>query len=248
MKATAGDTPKKYFTSDLSGKDFPLNEKVKGKYIRESIMKTICRQHPDFSADKVLSLSELNHFRQQYIEGVLKDEAGRLSNLDKDVLDKIRNNEVISRDMEDGDDSSLTWKQKLADRVAAVGGSWRFITWFIIFMAIWMGINLIMAREQKAFDPYPFILLNLLLSTLAALQAPVIMMSQNRQEEKDRKRSKQDYMVNLKAELEIQLLHEKLDHLLLNQQQELLEIQQIQIEMMDDIIKKLSKVKDSGQE
>lgn len=248
MKAAAGDSSKKYFTSDLSGKDFPLNEKVKGKYIRESIMRTICQQHPDFSADKALSLSELNHFRQQYIEAVLKDEAGRLSNLDAKVLEKIKNNEVVSRNMEENDDDSLTWKQKLADKVAAIGGSWKFITWFIVFMAIWMGINLVMESGQRAFDPYPFILLNLLLSTLAALQAPVIMMSQNRQEEKDRKRSKQDYMVNLKAELEIQLLHEKLDHLLINQQQELLEIQQIQIEMMDDIIKKLSKGKDNGPE
>ena len=148
----------------------------------------------------------------------------------------------------DESDATLNWKEKLADKVAEVGGSWKFITWFLIFMTIWMLINLVMARQQKAFDPYPFILLNLLLSTLAALQAPVIMMSQNRQEAKDRKRNKQDFMVNLKAELEIQLLHEKLDHLLLNQQQELLEIQQIQIEMMDDIIKKLSKTKDTTQE
>jgi len=250
MKTSDGDTSpgKKYFTSDLSGKNFPLNEKVKGKYIRESIMKMICRDHPEFSADKLLSLSELNQFRQQYIEEVLKDEAGSLSKLDVKVLEKIKNNEVVSQDMEEKEASAYSWKQKLADKVAAVGGSWSFITAFIIFMFIWIAINLFMAREQKAFDPYPFILLNLLLSTIAALQAPVIMMSQNRQEEKDRTRSKQDYMVNLKAELEIQLLHEKLDHLLLNQQQELLEIQQIQIEMMDDIIKKLSKVKDVGQE
>ena len=238
---------KKSFTSDLSGKSFPLNEKVKGKYVRDSIMKIICKEYPQFSVDQSLSLTELNHFRQQYIEEVLKDEAGRLSTMDKNVLDKIRNNQVISADMDESD-ATLNWKEKLADKVAEVGGSWKFITWFLIFMTIWMLINLVMARQQKAFDPYPFILLNLLLSTLAALQAPVIMMSQNRQEAKDRKRNKQDFMVNLKAELEIQLLHEKLDHLLLNQQQELLEIQQIQIEMMDDIIKKLSKTKDTTQE
>lgn len=232
---------KRNFVSDLSGKTFPMNEKVKGKYIRESIMKMICKAHPDFSENKNLSVSELNHFRQQYIETILKDEAGRLSSLDKDVLDKIRNNQVVSEETDRDDVSTYSWKQRLADKVAAVGGSWSFIAGFIIFMSAWIAINMLMARQQKAFDPYPFILLNLLLSTIAALQAPVIMMSQNRQEEKDRKRSKQDYMVNLKAELEIQLLHEKLDHLLLNQQQELMEIQQIQIEMMDDIIKKLSR-------
>jgi len=249
MKTEQADNQrdKKYFTSDLSGKNFPLNEKVKGKYVRDSIMKMICRDHPGFSADKLLSLSELNQFRQQYIEEVLKDEAGSLSKLDVSVLEKIKNNEVVSQDTEESEASGYTWKQRLADKVAAVGGSWSFISGFIIFMSIWIAINIIMANGQKAFDPYPFILLNLLLSTIAALQAPVIMMSQNRQEQKDRKRNKQDYMVNLKAELEIQLLHEKLDHLLLNQQQELLEIQQIQIEMMDDIIKKLSK-KDITQE
>ena len=95
----------------------------------------------------------------------------------------------------------------------------------------------------KAFDPYPFILLNLILSCLAALQAPVIMMSQNRQEEKDRERSKQDYMVNLKSELEIRMLHEKLDHLIIHQQQELLNIQQVQIEMLEDIMKQINKGK-----
>jgi uncharacterized membrane protein len=93
---------------------------------------------------------------------------------------------------------------------------------------------------SKAFDPYPFILLNLILSCLAALQAPVIMMSQNRQEEKDRERSKQDYMINLKSELEIRMLHEKLDHLIIHQQQELLNIQQVQVEMMEDIMKRLN--------
>ena len=246
-ESSEGNQHKKMFTSDLSGKSFPLNEKVKGKYVRESIMKIICKEHPQFSNDQSLSLTELNQYRQRYIEEVLKDEAGRLSNLDQDVLDKIKNNQVISAGMDDSDEA-INWKEKLADKVAAVGGSWKFIIWFIIFMAIWMLINLVMAKGQKAFDPYPFILLNLLLSTLAALQAPVIMMSQNRQEAKDRKRNKQDFMINLKAELEIQLLHEKLDHLLLNQQQELLEIQQIQIEMMDDIIKKLTKTKDTTQE
>ncbi|MGC4037430.1 MAG: DUF1003 domain-containing protein [Chitinophagaceae bacterium] len=249
MKTVSSDiSSKKYFTSDLSGKNFPLNEKVKGKYIRDSIMKTICNEHPEFSSEKVLSLSELNHYRQQYIESVLKDEAGKLSSLDANVIEKIKNNEVVSLDMENDNRTPSSWKQRLADRVAAVGGSWSFITGFVIFMTVWISVNLIMAINQKAFDPYPFILLNLLLSTIAALQAPVIMMSQNRQEEKDRQRSKQDYMVNLKAELEIQLLHEKLDHLLLNQQQEMMEIQQIQIEMMEDIIKKLSRDKDNEQE
>ncbi len=95
--------------------------------------------------------------------------------------------------------------------------------------------------SNRSFDPFPFILLNLILSCLAAIQAPVIMMSQNRQEDKDRKRSKNDYMVNLKSELEIRLLHEKMDHLIMHQQQELLEIQRVQIGMMNDIINLIGK-------
>jgi uncharacterized membrane protein len=92
---------------------------------------------------------------------------------------------------------------------------------------------------NKGFDPYPFILLNLILSCLAALQAPVIMMSQNRQEEKDRERAKSDYMINLKSELEIRTLHEKIDHFIINQQQELFEMQKIQLEIMKDVLSQL---------
>ena len=132
----------------------------------------------------------------------------------------------------------MTSAQKLADSVATFGGSWKFIISFGLFILIWITIN-VAWFANKGYDPYPFILLNLILSCIAALQAPVIMMSQNRQEEKDRERAKKDYMINLKSELEIRMLHEKIDHLILHQQQELIEIQKVQIEMMGDIIKKI---------
>ena len=105
---------------------------------------------------------------------------------------------------------------------------------------MWIAANVYLLGE-KPFDPYPFILLNLILSCIASLQAPIIMMSQNRQEEKDRERAKKDYMINLKSELEIRLLHEKIDHLIIHQQQELLEIQQLQIDMMNDILESVRK-------
>ena len=105
-------------------------------------------------------------------------------------------------------------------------------------MMLWIGVN-VWALSNKGFDPYPFILLNLLLSCLAALQAPIIMMSQNRQEDKDRERAKKDYMINLKSELEVRLVHEKLDYLILNQQQEMIEYQKQQIEKLEEIITKL---------
>ena len=117
-------------------------------------------------------------------------------------------------------------------------GSWKFIILFGVFILLWILANIYILMN-KGFDPYPFILLNLILSCLAALQAPVIMMSQNRQEEKARERSKKDYMINLKSELEIRMLHEKLDHLIMHQQEELIEIQKVQIEMMNDILTRI---------
>ena len=131
-----------------------------------------------------------------------------------------------------------TFGQKVADKVAAFGGSWTFIISFFVFILLWIGVN-VYFLTNKGFDPYPFILLNLILSCLASLQAPIIMMSQNRQEEKDRERAKKDYMINLKSELEIRMLDDKIDHLVMHQQQELIEIQKVQIEMMNDILNRI---------
>ena len=119
----------------------------------------------------------------------------------------------------------------MSDALAAFGGSWAFLTSFAALLLGWMMLNLVQG-ETKAFDPYPFILLNLVLSCLAAVQAPIIMMSQKRQEAKDRLRSINEYQVNLKAELEIRHLHEKVDYLITKQWQRLAEIQQIQLEIM----------------
>jgi uncharacterized membrane protein len=121
----------------------------------------------------------------------------------------------------------------LADRIAAIGGSWAFILLFCATLVAWITANTVVLTTAP-FDPYPFILLNLVLSCVAALQAPIIIMSQNRQEAKDRVRAEHDYRINLKAELEIRHLHEKLDHLLLHQWQRLLEIQQVQTEMIEE--------------
>ena len=124
--------------------------------------------------------------------------------------------------------------ERLSDKLASFGGSWTFLILFGSILLAWITLNSI-ALLAKPFDPYPYILLNLVLSCLAAIQAPVIMMSQNRQEDKDRLRSQHDYQVNLKAELEIRHLHEKIDHLLSRQWERLVEIQQIQIDLMSEI-------------
>jgi len=232
----------KEFKSDISGKEFPVSERISGKNLRQSILKTIQEQNPDFTSDSYLSVSELNEYREKYISNYLSSQIGELSQLEKTVVESITKRTTLT-DKVDGDDGTKpTFGQRVADNVATFGGSWTFIISFTIFILIWISVN-VYWLANKGFDPYPFILLNLILSCLAALQAPVIMMSQNRQEEKDRERGRNDYMINLKAELEIRTLHEKLDHLLMQQQPELLEMQKVQIEMMNDIIEEFERTK-----
>jgi len=136
-------------------------------------------------------------------------------------------------------DERTTWGQRAADAVATFGGSWTFIAIFAATLAAWVGLNsFILVQYDKIFDPYPYILLNLFLSMLAAIQAPIILMSQNRQAEKDRLNAEHDYEVNLKAELEIMLLHEKMDLLKDVQWGELLAIQKVQLKMLGDLTEK----------
>lgn len=230
----------KTFISAISNKEFPESEKVSAKTIRKSIFELIQKDSIDFNKKSFISFSELNQYRQKYLAAYLINEVGELSALEEDVLKTLQNHETLTTKIGSETEAiKFTFGQRLADKIASFGGSWKFIIIFGLFILIWIFSNIIFLLN-KGFDPYPFILLNLILSCLAALQAPVIMMSQNRQEEKDRERSKQDYMVNLKSELEIRMLHEKLDHLIMHQQQELLNIQQVQVEMMEDIMKQLS--------
>ena len=228
------------FISDLSGKEFPENLKVNARNISTAILQKIKSEYPHFVESGYLSVSELNEFRNRYIESTMRDELGSLSHLEQEVLEALHKNQLISDNIDDANEENLTVGQKLADRIASFGGSWTFIISFFVFLFSWIGLNAFMLTTN-AYDPFPFILLNLILSCLAALQAPLIMMSQNRLEEKDRLRAKNDYQVNLKAEVEIRMLHEKMDHLILNQQQRLFEIQHIQVEMLNEITERLSK-------
>jgi uncharacterized membrane protein len=230
----------KTFRSDFSNAEFPASEKVSARTIRHSILNLIQKDNPQFSHESHLSRSELNKYREKAISDYLVKEVGELSELEKTVLNSVNSNKTLT-DKVDGEEKQIpTTGQRIADKVASFGGSWTFIISFGVFIFIWVSVN-VFWLVNKGFDPYPFILLNLILSTLAALQAPVIMMSQNRQEEKDRDRSRKDYMINLKSELEIRTLHEKIDHFIMEQQQELLELQKVQIEMMNDILKRIDK-------
>ncbi len=229
-----------YFTSDLSKKEFLVAERIAAAIINPKVLGLMQKEHADFDATKFLALSELNEYRQKYIAESLRTEVGALSELEQKVLDTVSDSGIISKVTEEELSGSDNFAQRLADRVARFGGSWTFILSFMGILLLWIAANALLLHN-KGFDPYPFILLNLFLSCLAALQAPVIMMSQNRQEEKDRDRAKKDYIINLKSEVEIRGLHEKLDHLLIHQQQHLLEIQQMQIELLQDILTRVEK-------
>ncbi|MGE8522570.1 MAG: DUF1003 domain-containing protein, partial [Acinetobacter pseudolwoffii] len=162
---------------------------------------------------------------------------GEVTDLEVEVIHSMHQHELITKNVETALEQKWTLGEKLADKIATFGGSWTFLICFAIFLGLWITINTVVLVTQPA-DPYPFILLNLILSCLAAIQAPVIMMSQNRQEAKDRLRSQNDYQINLKAELEIQHLHEKLDHLLMHQWERLAQIQEIQLDLLSEMSKK----------
>ena len=227
------------FVSEISGLEFPAKERVWGESIRMRILNLIKVDYPNFDKSKCIADKELNIYREKYISQFLQSEVGELSDLHKNVIKSLSDDKSFVSKVEDEVDNR-TFGQVIADKVADFGGSWTFIISFFIFIMIWIASNVYLLLN-KGFDPYPFILLNLILSCLAALQAPVIMISQNRQEEKDRERAKKDYMINLKSELEIRMLDEKLDHLIMHQQQELIEIQKVQIEMMNDILARIKK-------
>jgi uncharacterized membrane protein len=230
---------KKTFKSAISGKEFTEEEKIIAGHLHHVILNLIQKDHPSLSDDDVISVNELNFYKEKYISSFVSDNLNELGEMRDNVIQSMKEHSLLSSKLETEDKTTLTLGQKVADQVAEFGGSWIFIICFFGFLLLWIISNLYILGKQT-FDPFPFILLNLILSCLAAIQAPVIMMSQNRQEQKDRERAKKDFMINLKAELEIRILHEKLDHLMMHQQQELIEIQKIQIDMMNDIIRKLN--------
>jgi len=226
--------------SYISKQEIPRGEEIKARDIREGIFNLILADHPDFDRESYISLSELNQYRRLYLTSLIIQEKGELAKIDRDVMDAIKNNSILSENIQDEIEAETTLGQRIADQVAAFGGSWTFIITFFCFIILWMGVN-VWLLTTKPFDPYPFILLNLILSCLASIQAPIIMMSQNRQEQKDRQRSEHDYKTNLKAELEIKLLSEKIDHLLVHQNNKLLEIQEVQIDYLEDLMREIKK-------
>lgn len=220
----------------VTGRSHPLSKLSPLRALRPSIGETLRRSHPELTEDSLLSAEAVNAARLEYVRNLLEAQVGDLTKLDEEVVVSLHKHEVLSERplSETEEEKQLTFGQRLADKIADFGGSWTFIILFCAFLGLWIVINagVLLARP---FDPYPFILLNLMLSFLASLQAPVIMMSQNRQEARDRQHAEGDYKINLKAELEIRHLHEKMDYLLHQQATRLMEVQQIQIDLLREL-------------
>lgn len=184
----------------------------------------------------------MNHKVKELSERLFRTKYEQLGEREQNITHHLAERTHISRNVAQDFSAQLTFGQRLADNVAAFGGSWIFISICAVVLVSWVVLNsFILIRYNSSFDPYPYILLNLFLSMLAAIQAPIILMSQNRQAYKDRLSAEHDYEVNLKAELEIMTLHEKMDALRDKQWSELISIQQEQLRLLSNILETMGK-------
>jgi uncharacterized membrane protein len=218
----------------ICGRKASETDLLRASMLRPMVVDVIKKSFSGWSGEGFICTDDMNRFRTEYVFSLIEAEKGELSELEREVVESLATHEILSSHVDQEYESNLTLGQRLSDMIARFGGSWGFITIFACIMVIWMSVNSYML-VSRPFDPYPYILLNLVLSALAAIQAPIIMMSQNRVEAKDRLRSAHDYQINLKAELEIRQLHQKLDHLLSRQWERLVEIQEIQLELLNEM-------------
>lgn len=218
-------------------------EKVKVADIESEIRAFVLAREPQLTEESLISYPQLLSYRLEYVRSLLKNESLKNEQLNELIEKQLKDNEVVADNLNKTIAEKLTLGQKTADGIAKFGGSWPFIFIFLITLILWIILNSVAVFFQP-FDKYPFILLNLALSCLAAIQAPIIMMSQNRQEDRDREQAKNDYKVNLKAEIEINLLHEKMDYLLNEQWHHLVEIQNIQLELLGELQEQIEAIKE----
>ncbi|MBL1223494.1 DUF1003 domain-containing protein [Enterococcus sp. BWR-S5] len=218
-------------------------DKIKLADIEIEVRTFILQNEPHLTEQSLISYPQLLSYRLEYVRSLLKNETLKSEQLNQLIDKQLNDNEVVADNLNKTMAEKLTLGQKTADGIAKFGGSWPFIFLFMAILIVWILLNTFAVFFQP-FDKYPFILLNLALSCLAAIQAPIIMMSQNRQEDRDREQAKNDYRVNLKAEIEINLLHEKVDYLLNEQWQHLVEIQNIQLELLGELQEQMEVVKE----
>ncbi|HEX8679889.1 MAG TPA: DUF1003 domain-containing protein [Chthoniobacterales bacterium] len=219
--------------NDSLGSAIPLEA------LRPALQEFIRARAPEHVRDSAIAEQHLNRLRMEYVSKVLEEELGELSTLDQQVIESMRERELLSANLDAEFERRLTPGEWCADKIAQFGGSWKFIIIFGVILVSWISANAFVFAN-RGFDPYPFILLNLVLSCIAALQAPIIMMSQNRVEDRDRVRAEHDYKINLKAELEIRHLHEKMDHLLKSVVARLFETQQMQLDLLREMAERRS--------
>ncbi len=226
------------FLCQICGKLKKQDEVVPAQVVPEPIADMIRMEYPAWSSGGYICRADLDRFRVLYVGDVLEKEKNELALLQEAVRQTMDDHALLAKNINIEFDRQLSFGDRLSDHIADFAGSWIFIITFIGVMVLWIVVNSFII-VTKPFDPYPYILLNLVLSAVAAIQAPVIIMSQNRQESRDRLNAEHDYQVNLNTEMEIHQLHKKIDHLLFNQGQRLLEIQKIQVELMQDLVRKL---------
>jgi uncharacterized membrane protein len=221
----------------LCGRGGRRGELVRSDSVRPQVARHIAAKHGDWNGTGYVCRRCVALESGSYMVAELERERGELSTIEKELAEKSGESQLIAEHIDEEFQRSVTLGQRAADATARIGGSWGFVLGFGLVLVAWIALNSFVLAG-KAFDPYPYILLNLALSCLAALQAPIIMMAQNRQAARDRAQADQDFRVNLKAEIAIMNLHEKLDHLLHSQWEHLLELQQIQIDMLSEMDKR----------
>lgn len=222
-------------TCTLCGRRYPLDDIIHAENLRPELFDYIEAQHPAGWGPRAhICQPCLNEQRIAFVLDRLEQERGELTAVEADVAAKAALHESVVEQLDEQFARKETFGQRTATLVAEKGGSWGFVIAFLTFLVVWMAANILLLRSN-AFDPYPFILLNLVLSCLAAIQAPIIMMSQNRLAARDRLQADQDFRVNLKAEIEIATLHEKMDHLLNAQWQRMVELQEVQLDLLNEL-------------
>jgi uncharacterized membrane protein len=221
----------------ICGEQKRKNELVPAALIRASIVDVIVKKHPAWSPEGCICHADLNRFRVDYVRDVLEKEKDEYTSLEEAVRHGGKEEDHLPENINVEFEKEMTFGEHLADKIAGFAGSWSFIAVFAGILFLWVALNTFILLSSP-FDPYPYILLNLVLSALAAIQAPVIIMSQNRQEMRDRLHAERDYQVSIHTELEIHRLQKKIDHLLTSQGQRFLEIQNIQVELMEELAKK----------
>lgn len=218
-----------------------MNEQKKNNVqvneLDRNLQEFILPSNENLSVQSFLSSTDLLNFRIQHINYMLEKEVPISKQFDHELKHKIRTEQIQIKNVNDALKIKETFGQRVADGIAKFGGSWTFIILFVLVLATWITLNTLPLFFEP-FDKFPYILLNLALSCLAAIQAPIILMSQNRQSDRDRVEADNDYEVNVKSEVEIQLLHEKIDYLMETKWQHLVELQQLQIELLQKIAKK----------